>query len=58
MIDLNNYIGLEVIVVTKYNDINVGKITKDKDGFFILNLDDDEIRYISSEVIKSIELSK
>lgn len=58
MIDLNNYIGLEVIVVTKYNDINVGKITKDKDGFFILNLDDDEIRYVSSEVIKSIELSK
>ena len=58
MIDLNKYRGLEVIVITKSNDKYVGVITKDSDGYFILNLGDDEIRYISPEVIKSIELSK
>lgn len=58
MIDLNKYLGLEVILISKTNDKYVGIISKDNDGYFKLNVDDENSYYISQEVIKSITLTK
>ena len=56
--DLNNYCGLEVIIITKLNEKYVGIITKDSAGFFKLWVDENNEYYINKDIIKSIELSK